>query len=93
MSKRKPTDLSASIRQRLLNRARERGEDFQLILNQYAVERFLYRLSRSPYADQFVLKGAMLFAAWKEVSHRPTRERRPPWLRARLRGIHGDGAG
>lgn len=56
-----PSNRAASVRQRLLNRARERGEDFQLVLIRYTVERLLYRLSRSPHKKQFVLKGAMLF--------------------------------
>jgi len=64
----------ASIRQRLLDRARSRGEDFQLLLDRFAVERLLYRLSTSPYRDQFLLKGAMLFALWFDHPHRPTRD-------------------
>lgn len=64
----------ASIRQRLLDRARTRGEDFQLVLDRFAVERLLYRLSTSPYRDQFLLKGAMLFALWFDQPHRPTRD-------------------
>jgi len=64
----------ASIRQRLLDRARARGEDFQLVLDRFAVERLLYRLSISPYRDQFLLKGAMLFALWFNQPHRPTRD-------------------
>lgn len=47
MTRQRPTNTSASVRQRLLNRARERGEDFQYVLGAYAVERVLYRLSRS----------------------------------------------
>ena len=65
---------AASIRQRLLDRARGRGEDFQLVLDRYAVERLLYRLSISPYRDQFLLKGALLFALWFDAPHRPTRD-------------------
>jgi predicted nucleotidyltransferase component of viral defense system len=64
----------ASIRQRLLDRARTRGEDFQLVLDRFAVERLLYRLSTSPYRDQFLLKGAMLFVLWFDQPHRPTRD-------------------
>lgn len=64
----------ASIRQRLLDRARTRGEDFQLVLDRFAVERLLYRLSISPHYDQFVLKGALLFALWFDAPHRPTRD-------------------
>lgn len=64
----------ASIRQRLLDRARSRGEDFQFVLDRFAVERLLYRLSTSRYRDQFLLKGAMLFAVWFDMPHRPTRD-------------------
>jgi len=72
MSKEKPTNLAASIRQRLLNLARQRKDEFQLVLIQYGVERLLYRLSRSPHADQFTLKGAMLFQLWTGQPHRST---------------------
>ena len=56
------SDRIRSIRQRLRDRARERDEDFQFVLDRFAVERMLYRLSMSPYRQQFLLKGAMLFA-------------------------------
>jgi predicted nucleotidyltransferase component of viral defense system len=62
------------IRRRLQRLARQRAEDFQLILIQYGLERFLYRLGRSQYAGTFVLKGAMLFPLWEEALHRPTRD-------------------
>lgn len=75
MTKRSPAaNRIASIRQRLLDRARIRGEDFQLVLDRYAVERLLYRLSISPHRDQFLLKGALLFALWFDQPHRPTRD-------------------
>lgn len=64
MSPRKPSNLAASVRQRLANVARERGEDFQLLLTRYMNERLLYRLAQSPHAQRFLLKGAMLFALW-----------------------------
>ena len=67
-------NVGASVRARLLARSRETGEDFQFLLWRYAVERFLFRLSRSPYRRRFVLKGAMLFALWNESFHRPTRD-------------------
>jgi predicted nucleotidyltransferase component of viral defense system len=50
------------------------GEDANLILTRYGLERFLYRLAHSEYVGQFVLKGAMLFALWMESGHRPTRD-------------------
>ena len=57
----KPHDLAASVRQRLANIANDSGEDFQFVLTRFAIERFLYRLSRSAHASAFVLKGATLF--------------------------------
>lgn len=68
------TNIAASIRQRLLNRARERREPFDLVLTQYALERLLYRLSRSPHRGDFVVKGATLLQVWTELPHRPTRD-------------------
>ena len=66
--------LAASIHARLLNRARSRGEDFNLVLNRYAIERFLYRLSLLPAREVYWLKGARLFDLWFEVPHRSTRD-------------------
>ncbi len=66
--------LAQSVQQRLLNKARERKEDPNLVLIRYALERFLYRLGRSRHKDRFILKGAMLFTAWTGQPHRPTRD-------------------
>lgn len=74
MTSKHKRNLPASIRQRLLNLSKERGEDFNLVLTWYAVERLLYRLSQSEYADQFILKGAMLFTVWTRYSYRPTKD-------------------
>ena len=67
-------NLPASVRQRLANLARQRGEGFQLVLEQFALERFLYRLSASPVAERFLLKGALLFRLWYDQPHRRTRD-------------------
>lgn len=67
-------NLSASVRQRLLNLATERKEDFGLVLSRYGLERFLYRLSASPHQDLFVLKGALLLQVLTGESYRPTRD-------------------
>jgi len=64
MSPQKAKNHSASVRQRLLNYARSSGQDFIFVLRTFAMERLLFRLSRSPYADDFVLKGALLFKLW-----------------------------
>ena len=61
-------DLGASVRQRLLNQSREQGRPFQELLQYFAMERFLYRLSKSPSSDRFVLKGALLLTAWRAPS-------------------------
>lgn len=45
--------LAASIRQRLLNISRRDNLDFQLVLTRYAIERFLYRLSRTAQGQVF----------------------------------------
>jgi len=74
VSKNKPLNLAASVRQRLLTLSRQRGEEHNLVLTRYAIERLLYRLSKSPHADKFVLKGAMLFSLWTNQQHRPTRD-------------------
>ncbi len=64
----------ASVRARLLNLSKQTGEDFQALLNRYAIERFLYRLGASDHSDEFILKGAMLFVAWQGNLHRPTKD-------------------
>jgi hypothetical protein len=69
-----PSNVAASIKQRLLNRAREQKEDFNLLLTKYGLERILYRIGRSPYKDSFVLKGALLFELWTKQRYRPTRD-------------------
>jgi hypothetical protein len=67
-------NVAASVRARLLDRARETKQDFSLVLTRYAIERLLYRISISNHADQFLLKGALLFDLWFDIPHRPTRD-------------------
>lgn len=69
-----PRNIGASIRARLLNLARETGQTFENLLTRLAHERLLYRLSRSPHAGQFVLKGAMLLTTWLPRVARSTRD-------------------
>lgn len=59
-----PTNLPTSVRQRLLNLAGQSKQDFGLLLNKYALERLLYRLSVSKYGDAFVLEGTLLLQLW-----------------------------
>lgn len=67
-------NIAASVRQRLLDQARSKRVDFNLLLTRYGLERFLYRLGKSEYRERFVLKGAMLFPLWGVVSYRSTRD-------------------
>jgi hypothetical protein len=66
------TNVSASVRQRLLNKARSDRRPFNELLQYYAMERFLFRLSRSPHAGRFILKGAMMLRVWCAPDQRPT---------------------
>lgn len=68
------SDVAASVRQRLLNLARERDASFDQLLVYYAIERFLYRLSLTPWAEQLVIKGATLLRVWDVPYARPTRD-------------------
>lgn len=71
---RKTTNIAASVRARLQNIAKTKQANFQRMLTRYALERLLFRLSVSPHKDRFVLKGAMLYAAWLEDPFRTTRD-------------------
>ncbi len=67
-------NMGASVRARLLNLAKERGQLFDLLLTRYSLERLLYRLSTTQYRERFVLKGAMLMTTWFDKPFRPTRD-------------------
>lgn len=72
MSPRPIKDVAASVRQRLLNRARAEGRPFQELLQYYAMERFLFRLSKSEHAHSFILKGALMLRIWRSPECRST---------------------
>ncbi|WP_395642215.1 nucleotidyl transferase AbiEii/AbiGii toxin family protein [Rudaea sp.] len=67
-------NVAASVRARLLNKARAEKLDYNLLMTRYALERMLYRLSVSEQRGQFLLKGALLFDLWFDVQHRPTHD-------------------
>jgi hypothetical protein len=74
MSSQAKKNIAASVRQRLLNLSKDRKEPFDLVLVRYGLERFLYRIGASPFAKNFMLKGALLFLVWGQDEHRPTRD-------------------
>lgn len=67
-------DVAASIKARLLKRAQEKGEEFELFLVRYAVERFLFRMGASSIRDRCILKGAGLLTLWMNDPYRATRD-------------------
>lgn len=67
-------NLPASVRQRLMNKSKATGRPFQEVLQYFAMERFLYRLTQSRHADKFILKGAVMFTVWGGPTSRPTKD-------------------
>jgi predicted nucleotidyltransferase component of viral defense system len=65
-------NIAVSVHRRLLNKAKESSRPFSELLQYFAIERFIYRLSKSPHADKFILKGALMFSAWCGLASRPT---------------------
>jgi hypothetical protein len=76
-------NIGASVRARLLQLSKAVGQSFELVLTRFALERLLFRLSRSRHADRFVLKGAMLMMSWFDDPHRGTRDLEEPTRRSR----------
>jgi predicted nucleotidyltransferase component of viral defense system len=71
---RPPKNVAHSVRDRLFKLAKIRGEEFNFVLVRYALERLLYRVSKSPHEAEFILKGAMLFTVWSKHPHRATKD-------------------
>ncbi len=67
-------NIAASVHQRLLNKAKDSNRPFNEILQYFTIERFIYRLSKSPHAEKFILKGALMFIAWNTSLFRPTKD-------------------
>lgn len=68
------TNMAASVKARLLNLARAQGRGFDVILVRFALERLLFRLSRTQYRDSYILKGGMLVSQWLDHDNRETRD-------------------
>ncbi len=65
-------NIESSVRAKLDNKRKELNIPFLEILRTYAMERFLYRLSKAEFVNDFVLKGALLFTAWNVKERRTT---------------------
>ncbi|MBU4346888.1 MAG: nucleotidyl transferase AbiEii/AbiGii toxin family protein [Candidatus Omnitrophica bacterium] len=70
--KKEVKNIEASVKARLQNKAKETNRPFAEVLQYYGMERFLYRFSKSKYANKFVLKGALLFTVWQIPERRTT---------------------
>lgn len=74
MTKRRLTNIAASVHQRLLNKARQSGRPFNELLQYFAIERFMYRLSKTEHGKKFILKGALMLPVWGACATRPTKD-------------------
>lgn len=74
MSQRQLKNIPASVRARLLNEARLSGVPYDQVLQYFAIERFLYRLSSTGWGERLIVKGAIMLRAWGTPLGRPTRD-------------------
>jgi predicted nucleotidyltransferase component of viral defense system len=74
MKREAPFNTAVSVAARLLQISQKTGENHQVLLTRYGLERLMYRLGRSDFANRFVVKGAMLFLVWRDVPRRMTRD-------------------
>jgi predicted nucleotidyltransferase component of viral defense system len=72
MNSKEVKNVVASVLARLRNSPKSSGVPFQQVLQQYAMERFLYRLSKSQHAQSVILKGALLLKTIGIPNARPT---------------------
>lgn len=79
-------NMAASILTRLKNQSKQEKIPFQLILQLFAQEEFLRKLSRSTYVNHLILKGGMFIYTLTEFDSRPTRD-----IDFLLRNLHGEG--
>jgi predicted nucleotidyltransferase component of viral defense system len=72
--KREISNVPASIQTKLQNKAHESGRPFNEILQYYGMERFLYRLSKTPHVNDLILKGGLMFYGLEIPMRRTTRD-------------------
>lgn len=72
MSKEIVKNYGKSIRSKLLNIAKSEGIYYQTVLTRYFQERLIYRMSQTPYRQNFYLKGGALMYAHERFAARPT---------------------
>lgn len=77
-------NMAASVLSRLKNQAKEEKISFQMVLQLFAQEEFLRKLSASDFVDNLILKGGMFIYTLTEFDSRPTRD-----IDFLLRNLHG----
>lgn len=65
---------SMQLKDKLRNISKEKNVDFNTLLRLYMYDRFLERLSKSKYRDNFILKGGLLLSAMLGIESRTTRD-------------------
>ena len=74
MSKKEIKNMADSVREKLLQKSKSDKRPFNELLQYFAMDRFLYRWSRSKYSRFFVLKGALLLRLWGGDEARATKD-------------------
>jgi hypothetical protein len=67
-------NMAASVHERLLNMAKQDRRSFNELLQYFAMDRFLYRWSKSPHAKRMILKGALMLKIWEANEFRSTKD-------------------
>ena len=63
---------SMQVKDKLRNIVKEKNVDFNLVLKFYVFDRFIVRLSKSKYKDNFIIKGGFLLSALFGIENRAT---------------------
>ncbi|NMN02084.1 nucleotidyl transferase AbiEii/AbiGii toxin family protein [Bifidobacterium panos] len=79
------SNITASVLDRLRNQAKQTDLPFQLVLQLFAQEEFLRKLSQSKHNEKFVLKGGMFIYTLTAYESRPTRD-----VDLMVRGLNND---
>jgi predicted nucleotidyltransferase component of viral defense system len=66
------SNMGASVNGRLRKYAKDTGDDMVSVQVRYALERFLWRLTKSSWGDRIALKGSLIFVAHFGDVYRPT---------------------
>ena len=66
------SNISQSLKDKLRNISREKNVDFNFVMRVYMYDRFVHRLSKSKYKDNFILKGGFYLSKLFGLDNRST---------------------